>query len=126
MIVRRAADLRGTAIDVRSEHWSSLRLLVRDDGMGFTITDTHIEAGMDQVIEYKHHLEACYCLEGELTVEDLATGEIHEIGPGSLYALDRHDRHRVRARTRVRLICVFRPPLAGTEVHTADGSYESN
>jgi hypothetical protein len=33
------------------------------------------------------------------------------------------DRHRLRARTRMRLICAFTPALAGGEVHGADGSY---
>ncbi len=126
MIVRRTAELRGTATDVRTEHWSSLRLLVRDDGLGFTITDTTLEPGMDQEIQYKNHLEACYCIEGELTIENVETGEVHEVGPGTLYALDRYDRHRVRAKTRVRLICVFSPALAGTERHRADGSYEAS
>jgi L-ectoine synthase len=40
-----------------------------------------------------------------------------------LYALDRHDRHNLRARTRMRLVCVFNPPLTGREVHDADGVY---
>lgn len=123
MIVRRAEDLRGSPADVRTEHWSSLRLLVRDDGLGFTVTDTVLEPGLDLTLEYRNHLEACYCLEGEAAMEDLATGEVHPIRPGTLYALDRHDRHRIRALSRTRLVCVFTPALAGTEVHDESGSY---
>jgi L-ectoine synthase len=55
-------------------------------------------------IWYKNHLEACYVLEGEGTIEDLSTGTVHELGPGMLYALNNHDRHRLRARTRMHLV----------------------
>jgi L-ectoine synthase len=123
MIVRSQRDLKGTKGDMHTEHWSSQRFLHREDGMGFTLTDTLLEPSMDAVLWYKHHFEACYCLEGEGTVEDLATGEVHELRPGTMYALDKHDRHRLRPRTRMRLICVFNPPLTGGEVHDPDGSY---
>jgi L-ectoine synthase len=33
-----------------------------------------------------------------------------------------HDRHRIRAVTRMRVICTFVPSLTGDEVHDADGS----
>jgi len=104
VIVRTVGELRGTKGDVHTENWSSLRFLHQEDGMGFTFTDTTLNAGMDQVIWYKNHLEACYCLEGEGTIEDLSTGKVYELKPGTLYALNAHDRHRVRARTRMRLV----------------------
>jgi L-ectoine synthase len=50
VIVRAVSDLTGTKGDVRTDHWSSLRFLHREDGMGFTFTDTTLKAGMDQVI----------------------------------------------------------------------------
>ena len=123
MIVRSVTDLKGTKGDVRTRHWMSLRFLHQEDGMGFTLTDTTLEAGMDQVIWYKNHLEACYVIEGEGSIEDLATGRVHELRPGMLYALDKHDRHRLRARTRMRLVCAFTPALAGGEVHDPEGAY---
>ena len=123
MIVRSVTDLKGTKGDVRTRHWTSLRFLHQEDGMGFTLTDTTLEAGMDQVIWYKNHLEACYVIEGEGSIEDLATGRVHELRPGMLYALDKHDRHRLRARTRMRLVCAFTPALAGGEVHDPEGAY---
>jgi L-ectoine synthase len=123
MIVRSIEDVRAAGREASTRHWSSARLLVRDDGMGFTMTDTVLEPGMDERLWYKHHLEACYCVEGHATVEDLATGERHEIRPGVLYALDRNDRHRIVAHERTRLICVFTPALTGREVHDAEGAY---
>lgn len=40
-----------------------------------------------------------------------------------MYALNGHERHRVRAHTDLRMICVFTPPLTGREDHDADGAY---
>lgn len=123
MIVRRIEDVAGTSAQVSGDLWTSTRMLLREDGLGFTMTETVIEPGMDQELWYKHHLEACFCVEGEAEVENLETGERHEIRPGTVYALDRHDRHRLRSRTRMRLICVFTPALRGDETHDEDGSY---
>ena len=123
MIVRTANSLTGTKVDVRTKTWSSKRLLTRDDGMGVTLTDAILEEGMDQVFWYKEHLESVYCLEGQGTLEDLATGQIYDIKPGTLYALDKHDRHRLKVEKRMRVICTFVPPLVGGEIHDADGSY---
>mgnify|MGYP001947326148 FL=1 len=40
-----------------------------------------------------------------------------------MYALNEHDEHYLRAKTDLRLICVFNPPLTGQEVHDEDGVY---
>jgi L-ectoine synthase len=123
MIIRTTNDLKGTKGDVRTKTWSSKRLLHREDGMGVTLTDAILEEGLDQVFWYKEHLESVYCLEGEGTLEDLATGQIYDIKQGTLYALDKHDRHRLKVGRRMRVICTFVPPLVGGEMHDVDGSY---
>ena len=74
-------------------------------------------------MEYANHLEACYCIEGEGEVEDLTTGERHAIVPGTVYALDAHDRHVMRVKSDLRLVCVFSPALAGGEVHDESGAF---
>ncbi len=75
-------------------------------------------------MHYKHHLEINYCIAGEGEVVDVETAQTHPIRPGTVYALDRHDRHILRAlRGDLRLVCVFTPALAGTETHREDGSY---
>jgi L-ectoine synthase len=63
------------------------------------------------------------CVEGDGEIEDLAVGAVHPIAPGTMYALDQHDRHVLRARTRMRMVCVFNPPLHGKEVHDDSGAY---
>ncbi len=90
--------------------------------MGVTLTDSILEAGFKMDLWQKNHLEACYCLEGEGTVEELDSGTRHTIRPGILYAMNNHDRHRIEAITRMRIICTFYPALTGDEVHDADGS----
>jgi L-ectoine synthase len=90
--------------------------------MGVTLTDTTLEPGFDMVLWQKNHLEACYCLDGEGTVEELHNGKVHQLRPGTLYAMNSHDRHRIRANTRMRIVCTFFPALTGDEVHDADGS----
>jgi L-ectoine synthase len=123
MIVRTKEDVEGTEGDIRTTDWSSCRFLHAADGMGVTLTDAILEAGLDQVFWYKNHLESVYCIEGEGILEDLVTGKTYSITPGTLYALDKHDRHRLTVRTRMRVICTFVPPLVGGEIHDVDGSY---
>ena len=125
MIVRKLNNIKGTEYEVTPENgnWTSHRLLLKKDGMGFSMHDTLIRAGTETHIWYKNHLEAVYCVAGSGTIEDLEAGIIHDIEDGTIYALDQHDRHIVRAKTDMRLICVFNPPLTGQEVHDKDGAY---
>lgn len=123
MIVRRVADLVGTERDVVTPNWASRRLLLKQEGMGFSLHETTVFAGTETFIWYEHHLEAVFCVEGEGEVELLADGSVHPIRPGTVYALDRHDKHLLRARTDMRMVCVFNPPLTGREVHDENGVY---
>ena len=122
MIVKTTADVIGTKGEASGDKWGSLRLLHKEDGMGVTLVDGLLEPGFDMVLWQKNHLEACYCIEGEGTVEELDNGRVHQIEAGTLYAMNNHDRHRIRATTRMRVICTFVPALTGEEVHDADGS----
>ena len=123
MIVRRVDEMDGTDRETVAETWRSRRFLLAGDGMGFSFHETTIGAGTETRMWYKHHLEAVYCVGGRGTIEDLATGEVHEIADGTMYALNEHDRHVVRATEEMRLICVFNPPCVGGETHDADGAY---
>lgn len=91
---------------------------------GFLFHETIIPAGTEHTFWYKNHLEAVYCVAGNGSITDLATGETHEITDGTLYALDKHDKHILRGGTEdMRLICSFNPPVTGQEVHDKDGAY---
>ena len=128
MIVRKFEDILPSPLAVHTDTWSSFRLLTRDDGLGFSLHETWIQPGTQTHIWYKHHYEAVYCIEGEGEIETVdtegrGTGQVVTITPGVMYALNRHDRHFLRARSRLRLICVFSPPLRGDERHGPDGAY---
>lgn len=123
MIVRTLTDTLDGDQHVHAATWSSRRLLLAGDAMGFSLHDTIIEAGTETRMWYKNHLEAVYCIEGQGTVEEVDTGQVHQVTAGTVYALDRHDRHVLRAVTRMRMVCVFNPPCTGQETHDEDGAY---
>lgn len=126
MIVRSLTSVIGTERDVHAATWNSRRLLLKQDGMGFSFHHTIIHAGTQTRMCYRNHLEAVYCIAGKGTLEELANGARHTIEPGTLYALDRHDEHVLRAETELSLLCVFNPPLVGNETHDATGAYPAD
>lgn len=126
MIVRQLQDAEKTGRRIVSPdgNWESTRLLLRDDHMGFSFHITTIYQGADFRMHYQNHLESVYCLSGEGEVEVLADGSVHPITAGTLYILDQHDQHILRAFSEMKMACVFNPPLSGKEVHNAEGAYE--
>lgn len=124
MIVKTLADILDTPAHIKGAAFESRRLLLADDGLGYSLHDTICKHGTEQHLEYKNHIEANYCIAGEGEVENVATGEIHPLKPGALYVLDKHDRHIIRAtKSDLRFICIFTPALTGQEIHDEDGSY---
>ena len=123
MIVRTLDEIADSERDVRGAGWRSRRIVLRGDGMDHSLHYTEVDAGSELVLWYKHHFESNLCIAGNGEVEDVATGTRYPIRPGTLYALDRHDRHVLRAHTDLTLVCVFCPALSGRETHDEDGSY---
>lgn len=123
MIVKQLNDLIGTEDEVIGETWTSRRLLLKKDNVGFSLHDTIIKAGTESQFWYKNHIEAVYCVQGEGELENLEDGKIHPISNGTLYTLNGHERHKLRAKTELRMICVFNPPVTGRETHDKDGAY---
>ena len=122
MLVRTMEETAGTDRDVRGDGWRAVRHFVRADGLGFSLSETTVEAGREMQLWYKHHQEACYVMEGEAEITERDTGAVHRIGPGDAYA-PQQDRHTIRVVSPLRLVCVFSPALTGRETHDADGSY---
>lgn len=123
MIVRDLKEASKTRRHVVSNGWESTRLLLKDDKMGFSFHITTIHAGAELPMHYQNHLESVYCISGEGSIFDVATGETHAIRPGVMYALDKHDKHVLRAKTEMQMACAFNPPLHGREVHDEAGVY---
>ena len=110
--------------EVKTVEWGnglSRRFLLEADGMGYTLTDTLVRAGTKSHLEYRNHLEACYCIEGSGEVID-TEGNSFPITPGVMYALDKHDPHWLVASPNedLRLVCMFTPALRGEESHNLD------
>lgn len=127
MIIRDIKNIIGTSKEVHAQdgQWSSRRMLLKEDGMGFSFHETIIKANTKTHIHYQNHLEAVYCVGGNGKIEDLATNEVHELYDGVMYALNKNDDHNLYGGTEdMRMICVFNPPLKGTENHDENGVYQ--
>lgn len=126
MIVRTLKEAEASTRRIVSPdgNWESTRLLLKDDNMGFSFHITTIYDGADFQMHYKNHLESVYCMSGEGEIENLDDGKKHPISEGTLYILDKHDKHILRAFKEMKLACVFNPPVTGKEVHNAEGAYE--
>ena len=123
MIVRTLEECENSERRVVSQNWESTRMLLKDDNMGYSFHITTIYADTETHIWYQNHLESVYCISGEGEVETLADGKIYPIKPGTLYNLNEHDEHLLRATKELKLACVFNPPLNGKEVHDENGVY---
>ncbi|OCC22460.1 L-ectoine synthase [Croceicoccus estronivorus] len=126
MLIRTLRETRASDLNVKSDGWESARMLLKDDGMGFSFHITKLYAGSELKMHYQNHLEAVMVLKGTGTIEDLATGETHELRPGTLYALNNNDLHIVRPETDILTACVFNPPVTGKEVHDETGAYPAD
>ncbi|WP_440896897.1 ectoine synthase [Amphibacillus sp. Q70] len=116
-------DVLGTEHEVDGENWISRRLITKKDNMGYSVNDTIIKAGTETHIWYQNHLESVYCIKGEGEVVTLSDNKAWPIKANQLYALDKNDEHLLRAKTEMRMVCVFNPPLSGREIHDENGVY---
>lgn len=124
MITRSLDDIIGTERDVFWGNGQSRRFLIEEDNMGYSVTETIINAGTTSLLQYRNHMEACYCIAGEGEVKTTEDGKVHPIKPGTIYALDKNDEHYLTAYSEMKLVCVFTPALKGSESHSLgeDGS----
>ena len=126
MIVRNLAEANQTNRRIVSPdgNWESTRLLLKEDNMGFSFHITTIYKDADFQMHYQNHLESVYCMSGRGEIVRLEDGTVFPIETGTLYILDKHDKHILRATEEMTMACVFNPPLNGKEVHNKEGAYE--
>ena len=124
MIVRQLQTAQDSTRRINSTGWNSVRLLLTNDNMGFSFQITTIYEGAELDMHYQNHLESVYCMSGRGEIKNVTTGEVHPISPGTMYALDKHDKHILRGFEEMSMACVFNPPLIGNEVHNDSGAYE--
>lgn len=127
MFVRNLKEVEQTGYCVEWGAGTSHRMLRKEDNMGFTVCHTVVRAGQEARLQYRNHLEACYCINGSGQVEDMQ-GNVFNIQVGDIYVLDKHDEHYLRAAAGedLVLVSVFNPPLNGTEVHRLEGADASS
>jgi L-ectoine synthase len=115
MIIRSVRETLRTARDVHGSGGKSRRRVLADEDIGYSVHETTLEPGIDLRFEYAHHRETVYCVSGEGQVEDLTSGRTADLAPGGLYSAGIGEPHRIVTTTEMRLLCVFTPPLAGSE-----------
>lgn len=115
MLKRRLDQVDGTERDVHGEGWRSRRLIVAEDGVPYSFHITVLDRGVRLRFEYGRHRETVYCIEGEGTISDLSAGETVTLEPGGLYSAGIGEPHEIVALTEMTLVCIFNPPLEGTE-----------
>lgn len=123
MIVRKLSDAKSQGRAISAAGWESNRLLLKKDGAGFSFHITRIFKDAVLPMHYQLHIEAVYCISGSGEIMDVAGATVHPIEPGTLYVLDKHDKHVLHAFETMELACVFNPPLIGNEVHNEEGAY---
>ena len=100
----------------------SIRMLVKEDCVGFSLSDVRLEAGARANLWYKHHWEANLVIGGQGTVSDSGTGREWPLSYGTMYLVGPRDRHVLEAMEDLHILSVFCPPLSGEEEHDADGA----
>lgn len=123
MIIRTLKEAADSKRLVASKGWESVRLLLKEDKVGFSFHITTIFQGAILEMHYKNHFESVYCIQGEGEIMLAENRESYPVSPGTLYVLDKHDKHILYARTELKLACVFNPALHGSEIHDESGSY---
>lgn len=120
MIYQDSADLVGTKREVVNKAYSSTRILLAEDNLGIGLHDVVINPGIKEMYGYDDRTEIAYCISGTATVVDLDTGQEQSVRPGMLWIAPLGSRFTITANEPLRLICVFDPPLEGTETGIID------
>lgn len=117
--------------DVEKVEWgggTSQRVLTAADNMGFAVAHTVVRAGSSSALQYRNHLEACYCIGGSGAVYNEDKSQKFDVVPGTIYVLDKHDAHYLTASDHedMILVSIFNPPITGNEQHIlTEGGFSS-
>jgi len=128
MYVRKIDELIGSDKEMKVTDGErvlrSVRILTREDGCGFSVSDVLIKGGCSLDLHYKNHVEANLIVSGQVDVLDRSSGQSWALTPGMLYVVGPKDRHRMSAEGDAHLVSVFNPAIMGTERHDADEAFE--
>ncbi|XP_006816715.1 L-ectoine synthase-like [Saccoglossus kowalevskii] len=120
-------EIIGTEKDVDWKRGHSRRFLVKADGFAVSFNNTLCSAGNSTKLGYMNHEESAYYIKGSTTYswDEGASIVKTRIGPdsGTIYNMDKHDKHVLTAHEDSIVLCVFYPALRGDENHNHDGEY---
>ncbi|WP_420795026.1 ectoine synthase [Gordonia neofelifaecis] len=103
--------MSGTDREVHGETWVSKRIILADDGVGFSHHETTVEPNTETPLHYPDYIEAVWLIDGRGTLVDRDNHRTYRLEPGTMYLLDGHERHSIIAKTTLRMYCVFAPAV---------------
>jgi L-ectoine synthase len=115
MLIRRKADLIGTARHVKTHAYETVRFLLESDNAGLTVTDITLAPDLEEVYGSDTRLEIAYCIAGRARLQEVGSSTWHDIEPGTLWMARGGQHFRFVALEPTRLICVFDPAFTGLE-----------
>lgn len=126
MIFNTVEKVKKTDSHVNWGNGTSSRLLVANDGVGYTIAETRIFPNTSSHLKYQNHIESCFCVSGSGALILDETGDEFVLSAGALYTLNLHDSHILKSGSDgLVLISFFLPALNGTEIHDLTGNRSS-
>lgn len=126
MLIRsfQEVEAAGKVISISHGKSTAVRVLVKSDGLGFSLSEARCGAGNRSRLWYKNHWEANYVRAGRGSLINLQTDESWSLYPGVLYCVGPDDRHSVvNTDDPLRIVSIFNPPIEGMETHDGDGAY---
>ena len=120
MLVRSFNDVEksGRVIPISHGKSTAVRVLLKSDGLGFSLSEARCGAGNSSDLWYKNHWEANYVRQGQGTLVNRRSGQSWPLQPGVLYCVGPNDQHSVvNTEDPLRIVSVFNPPIEGEETH---------
>jgi L-ectoine synthase len=126
MLIRSFKEVEeaGRVISISHGKSTAVRVLLKSDGLGFSLSEARCGAGNTSRLWYKNHWEANYVRAGKGSLLNISTGETWDLYPGVLYCVGPNDKHSViNSDDPLRIVSIFNPAIEGEESHDEDGAY---
>ncbi|GGW46895.1 ectoine synthase [Vreelandella hamiltonii] len=108
---------------ITEEKFTSIRAITSQYNKLFSIHETTVHKNKTLELCYENHDEYVYVIEGRGELHNYKTGEKHLLEPGTIYHVEKNERHLLKTHERMRGVCIFTPACKGDERHNENGSY---
>ncbi len=117
-------EASGNVVPISHGKSTAVRVLLKKDGLGFSLSEARCGAGNKSRLWYKNHWEANYVRAGKGSLLNRTTGQTWDLYPGVMYCVGPNDQHSViNTNDPLRIVSVFNPPITGLESHDEEGAY---